>query len=163
MRIVYQWLGDFVRVPGDPDSIADAIALRGFEVAGVQHGRYPVIDFEITANRPDCLSHRGIAREAAAIWNTPLQTPAAPPPAPADGAMVQIDIEDPALCPRYCGQVFDVRVGRSPDWLTDRLEAAQRDRVRDRVRIAGHAHEVAEPLVDDPHGRNCSRNRRSFS
>jgi phenylalanyl-tRNA synthetase beta chain len=124
VRIVYPWLSELVRVPGDPDSIAREIALRGFEVAAVEHGRLPVIDFEITANRPDCLSHLGIAREAATIWDAPLQMP---PVAPLDRTgreLVDVRLEAPDLCPRYCAQVFDVAIGPSPSWLTDRLEAA---------------------------------------
>ena len=62
MRLVYPWLCDFVRVPGDPETTAREMGLRGFEVAGVEPGPLPVIDFEITANRPDCLSHVGLAR-----------------------------------------------------------------------------------------------------
>ena len=77
MRLVYDWLRELVDVPGDPDSVARELGLRGFEVAGVEHGRHPVIDFEITANRPDCLNHMGLAREAAAIWGLPLQVPEA--------------------------------------------------------------------------------------
>ena len=59
MKIVYPWLTDLVRVPGDPETVAREISLRGFEVASVEPGEHAVIDFEITANRPDCLSHVG--------------------------------------------------------------------------------------------------------
>ncbi|HEX6974296.1 MAG TPA: phenylalanine--tRNA ligase subunit beta [Vicinamibacterales bacterium] len=128
MRLVYPWLCDFVRVPGDPDQVAHEIGLRGFEVAAVEHGRLPVIDFEITANRPDCLSHIGLAREASAIWGLPLQMPEMVMPRadePVDDAhALEVTIEDADLCPRYCAQVFDVTIGPSPDWLRDRLEAA---------------------------------------
>jgi phenylalanyl-tRNA synthetase beta chain len=124
VRIVYQWLCDLVDVPGDPESIASAIALRGFEVAEVQHGRFPVIDFEVTANRPDCLNHLGIAREAAVIWNTPVRLPASEPAAPAGDLAVAVDLRDAILCPRYCAQIFDVHLAPSPAWLADRLEAA---------------------------------------
>jgi phenylalanyl-tRNA synthetase beta chain len=124
VRIVYPWLCDLVRVPGDPESIAHEISLRGFEVASVEPGDNPVIDFEITANRPDCLSHIGIAREASAIWGLPLTMPDAtmPPAGPAEDLQVRID--DPDLCPRYCAQVFEIDVKPSPQWLVDRLEAA---------------------------------------
>ncbi len=124
MRIVYPWLSELVRVPGDPDSIAREIALRGFEVAAVEHGRLPVIDFEITANRPDCLSHVGIAREAATIWNLPLQPPQIAPLDRSGAALVDVRLDAPDLCPRYCAQVFDVTIGPSPSWLAERLEAA---------------------------------------
>jgi phenylalanyl-tRNA synthetase beta chain len=127
VRIVYHWLCELVPVPGDPESIAREISLRGFEVAAVEHGREPVIDFEITANRPDCLSHVGIAREAGAIWGLPLQMPELAPVGEhgtATAQMLDVVIEDADLCPRYCAQVFEVRVGPSPDWLQRRLEAA---------------------------------------
>ena len=73
MKIVHAWLRELVDVPTDVETVASQIALRGFEVAEVTSG---VIDFEITANRPDCMSHLGIAREASAIWGLPLQMPA---------------------------------------------------------------------------------------
>jgi phenylalanyl-tRNA synthetase beta chain len=121
VKIVHAWLRELVDVPDDVEMVANQIALRGFEVADVADG---VIDFEITANRPDCLNHLGIAREASVIWDTPLLRPPAPPPL-ADGELaVDVDLTEPALCPRYCAQVFEVRIGPSPAWLTQRLEAA---------------------------------------
>ncbi len=78
MKIVHEWLAELVPgIPGDVETVAREISLRGFEVASVENG---VIDFEITANRPDCLNHVGIAREAAVIWSrdTPRNVPAAP-------------------------------------------------------------------------------------
>ena len=75
MKVVYDWLYDLVRVPGDPIDAAREISLRGFEIAEIVPGRSPVIDFEVTANRPDCLSHIGFAREASAIWQLPLRLP----------------------------------------------------------------------------------------
>jgi phenylalanyl-tRNA synthetase beta chain len=124
VKIVHAWLRELVEVPDDVETVASGIALRGFEVAEVQHGRFAVIDFEITANRPDCLNHLGIAREASVIWSTPLKAPAAAPAAPAGDVRIDIDLVDAALCPRYCAQVFDVRIGASPAWLAERLEAA---------------------------------------
>ena len=81
----------------------------------------PVIDFEITANRPDCLSVVGIAREASAIWRTAAALPDSPTGTArwSGGRRRRIDVrlEEPELCPRYCAQVFDVDVGPSPAWL----------------------------------------------
>jgi phenylalanyl-tRNA synthetase beta chain len=123
VRIVLDWLRDLVDVPGDPSSVAHAIALRGFEVATVEENP-AVIDFEITANRPDCLNHLGLAREASAIWGLPLKMPELAMPAAGPAEAVDVTIESPELCPRYCAQVFEVRVGSSPDWLVKRLDAA---------------------------------------
>ena len=123
MRIVRDWLAEMVDVPADTARLAHEISLRGFEVAAVEHG---VIDFEITANRPDCLSHVGIAREAATIYGKTLKLPdtleAGSGQLTAD--TVTVRVEDPDLCPRYCAQLFEVSVGASPSWLTERLTAA---------------------------------------
>jgi phenylalanyl-tRNA synthetase beta chain len=119
VKIVHQWLSEMVGVPGDIARVAEEISLRGFEVASVENG---VIDFEVTANRPDCLSHIGIAREAAVIWGGMKPWAHAPAALGQDDFPVAIEARD--LCPRYCAQVFDVGVGPSPDWLARRLEAA---------------------------------------
>ena len=124
MRIVYPWLCDLVRVPGSPESVAHEISLRGFEVASIEPGDNPVIDFEITANRPDCMSHVGIAREASAIWKLPLQMPETQPLETGPSADLDVRLEAPDLCPRYCAQVFAIEIGPSPQWLADRLQAA---------------------------------------
>ncbi len=127
MRLVFPWLSELVAVPADVERVATEIGLRGFEVAAVEHGRMPVIDFDITANRPDCLNHVGLAREASAIWGLPLRAPdvhdvVARTAGPDES--VRVDLEAADLCPRYCAQVFAVQVGSSPQWLRDRLEAA---------------------------------------
>ena len=124
MKLPYHWLCDLVKVPGDPDRIAEALGLRGFEVASVEHGRQPVIDFEITANRPDCLNVIGLAREASAAYGLPLQLPDRTMPPAGQPQSIDVAIEDPELCPRYCAQVFEVRsTGHTPDWMRERLEA----------------------------------------
>ncbi len=123
MKIVHEWLKQIVDIPNDVETTAREISLRGFEVASVEHG---VIDFEITANRPDCLNHAGIAREARVIFpQAPREAtpPRSPVPAGA-GAPPEVSIEAPDLCPRYAAQAFDVKVGPSPAWLARRLEAA---------------------------------------
>jgi phenylalanyl-tRNA synthetase beta chain len=123
VRIVHEWLRELVAAPADIDAVAHEIGLRGFEVAAVE--RDPgVIDFEITANRPDCLSHLGIAREASVVWRTPLSAAQPAAPSVAGESLIDVSLEDAELCPRYCAQVFEVTIGPSPDWLARRLEAA---------------------------------------
>ncbi len=84
-----------------------------------------VVDFEITPNRPDCLSMTGMAREAAATFGEKLVYP--------DTACVsetrqqardfiQVDIKEPELCRRYAARIVtDVKIGQSPWWLQKRL------------------------------------------
>jgi phenylalanyl-tRNA synthetase beta chain len=146
MRIVHAWLSELVDVPADVDKVATELALRGFEVASVERDPQAVIDFEITANRPDCLNHLGIAREASVIWNTPLK-PRAETVSPANGPVVDVDLRDPDLCPRYCAQVFDVRVGPSPPWLVERLEAAGVRSINNIVDVTNYVMlEIGQPM-----------------
>ena len=124
MKLPYHWLTELVKVNGDADAVAAALGLRGFEVASVE--RDPaVIDFEITANRPDCLSVIGLAREASAAFGLPLQLPDRTMPPAGQPQPLDVAIEDAELCPRYCAQVFDIRsTGAAPAWMRERLEAA---------------------------------------
>jgi phenylalanyl-tRNA synthetase beta chain len=125
VRLPYHWLRELVKVPDGPAALAATLGLRGFEVASVEDGAQPVIDFEITANRPDCLSVIGLAREASAAYSLPLTLPDRTLPAAGDAKPLEVVIEDADLCPRYCAQVFEV-LGQqaSPSWLRERLEAA---------------------------------------
>lgn len=91
--------------------------------------RDSVVEFEITPNRPDCLSVIGLARESAVSYGRELNIPAPQVKAAADGddvtKYIKVDIEAPALCPRYTARaVKNVRIAPSPLWLRMRLRAA---------------------------------------
>lgn len=146
MRIVHAWLAELVAVPADVEEVARAIALRGFEVAGVEAAPQAVIDFEVTANRPDCLSHLGFAREASVIWRAPLRHPT-PQPAPGDGEAIPVDVRAAELCPRYCAQAFEIRVADSPGWLVARLEAAGVRSINNVVDVTNYVMlEIGQPM-----------------
>ncbi len=86
-----------------------------------------VIDFKITANRPDCNSVLGVAREIAVALGTTFRQPDASYKTVGDDMKKYIDIEvtDYDLCPRYLGRVVkNLRIGPSPDWMKDCLKAA---------------------------------------
>ncbi|HOJ09633.1 MAG TPA: phenylalanine--tRNA ligase subunit beta [Clostridiales bacterium] len=87
-----------------------------------------VVEFEITSNRPDCLSVLGIARETAATLKTNLKKPVINVKEEEnDKAYVyaQVEIRNPELCSRYAARVVkDVRIGPSPEWMRKRLRAA---------------------------------------
>lgn len=126
MRLVYPWLADFVKVSDSPERLAETLGLRGFEVASIENGRLPVLDLEVSANRPDCLSVIGFARETATAYGLPFDDPVGRSQDRPDSSQSDLDvvIEDPVLCPRYAAQVFQVKVGDSPSWMQDRLHAA---------------------------------------
>jgi len=119
MRLPLEWMREFVAVPDDAPAVAARLAACGFEVASIEGG---VIDFEITANRPDCLSVYGLAREAATAFDVDLK-PAHPGEERPGPPGVLVSIGDPG-CPRYAAAVADVKIGPSPAWLADRLIAA---------------------------------------
>jgi phenylalanyl-tRNA synthetase beta chain len=134
MRLVLSWLREFVDVTASADDVASTLALRGFEVASVEPlaGGDAVIDFEVTANRPDCLSVIGLARETATAFGLP------PVGSTADAAAkvglipiqtgtsehVRVFLDDEELCPRFAALAADVKNGPSPAWLAARLAAA---------------------------------------
>jgi phenylalanyl-tRNA synthetase beta chain len=89
----------------------------------------PVLELELTSNRPDCFSIYGIAREVAAAARLDLAPPPIAPPAAFGGAeaaaAVAVEIADPDLCPRYGATVIrGVTVADSPAWLKARLTHA---------------------------------------
>jgi phenylalanyl-tRNA synthetase beta chain len=147
VKVLLSWLREFVDVPGTAEEIAATMSVRGFAVEGIERVDSDsdwVIDFEVTGNRPDCMSVIGMAREVATAYNLPLRAagsasgPGLPANAPRDGRRtgpteggpadtkpdIDIVIEATDLCPRYAGGVADVTVGPAPDWMQARLRAA---------------------------------------
>jgi phenylalanyl-tRNA synthetase beta chain len=129
MKVVYNWLKDFVDLAAPPQELASRLALSGTNIASVQAQPLGgVIDAEVTSNRPDCLGVYGVAREVGAIFKLPLKSVA---PRPAEsvtgkaGAAVSVRIEAPDLCGRFTARVIrGLKIQPSPAWLRDRLEAA---------------------------------------
>ena len=85
------------------------------------------VEFEITPNRPDCLSVIGLAREAAATFGSELKlhTPVVKGSGGNAADFVSVTIENPELCPRYTARVVkNVKIGPSPRWMRRRLRAS---------------------------------------
>jgi phenylalanyl-tRNA synthetase beta chain len=128
MKVVYNWLKDFVDVTAAPQELASRLALSGTNIAGVENGAHgAVLDAEIGSNRPDCLGHLGIAREVGAIYKLPLKH-VSPKPAESGAKAsdaIKVQIQDPELCGRFTARVIrNVKIQPSPKWLKDRLEAS---------------------------------------
>ena len=114
-----------------PHCIADGIfvlqeedAEPGLNIAHILGLDDSIVEFEITPNRPDCLSIIGLAREASATFKRPLKLHT-PEPHGCGGSiagLVDIDIEDGNLCPRYTARmVKNVKIAPSPRWMRERL------------------------------------------
>jgi len=126
MKVSLNWLKEFVEIPVEPQRLKSDLTMVGLNVESVAAvGDDWVLEVEITTNRPDCLSHAGVARELAALYRKPLALPQIrlkESATPASSA-ASIQIIAPDLCARYCGRVIrNVAVKPSPAWLQRRLE-----------------------------------------
>jgi phenylalanyl-tRNA synthetase beta chain len=157
MRLVLSWLREFVDVSAPVEEIAEKVGLRGFEVASIEKldDGDAVIDFEITANRPDCLSVIGLAREVATVYDKPITLPSTDPGAKiplkpittGSHDRVKVTIEDADLCPRYAAAVAEVTIGSSPAWMTTRLHAAGIRPISTIVDVTNYVNlEIGQPL-----------------
>jgi phenylalanyl-tRNA synthetase beta chain len=107
-----------MQLPGD--------AVPGTPVARVLGIEDVVLEVNVTPNRPDALSHLGIAREVAAATGAAVTYPESglAQKAPPASAALRVSIEAPDRCHRYAARVIEgVRIGPSPSWLAQRLEA----------------------------------------
>ncbi len=131
MKISLNWLKEYVDIDLSPQKLADRLTMVGLEVEelhqlGKRAGGDWVLDVSVAPNRPDCLSHIGIAREVAAFTGKGLKLPATRVSSPSSvsiKSLTSIKIKAPKLCPRYGASVItDVVVQQSPAWLKQRLE-----------------------------------------
>src|SRR6476659_5254968 len=113
----------------------------------------PVLELEVTPNRPDCLGVYGVAREVHAISAAPLAAEPWLEDAPAEGDgeagdYASVTVEVPELCPRFTARVFtDVTIGASPVWLQARLSAAGQRPINNVVDITNYVMLLtAQPL-----------------
>jgi phenylalanyl-tRNA synthetase beta chain len=151
MKVVYNWLKDFVDVTAPPQELASRIALSGTNIAGVENGPHgAVIDAEVSSNRPDCLGHYGIAREVSAIYKLPLKhvSPKPAESAAKAGDAVKVEIQSAELCGRFTARVIrNVKIQPSPKWLKDRLEASGVASISNVVDISNYVMlELGHPL-----------------
>jgi phenylalanyl-tRNA synthetase beta chain len=128
MKISIEWLKEYVSIPENPEKLKEDLSMIGLLVEGIAEAPgTSVLEVEVTSNRPDCLSHIGIAREIAALYGRSMQFPPVQEKLSVSPERIPytIEIKDPDLCPRYVGLVLDgIQVGTSPEWMQRRLEAA---------------------------------------
>lgn len=124
MKVPVSWLKEWVPVKTGAEEIAKRLTFAGLEVEGIQtlEGE-PVLEVNVTPNRGDCLSIRGIAREVGALFQKPLKRPLQRKSQPSSKkSPVSVSILRPKACPRYALAVIeDVKIGPSPQWLVRRL------------------------------------------
>src|SRR5215212_529518 len=116
MKIPLSWVREFVDVKASAEEIGAKMGMRGLPLESLEpHGSDVVMDFEVTANRPDCMSVIGIAREIATAYNLRLEgdgfsrrrdaagSATAQAVALRTNGKLSVTIEEPELCCRYVG------------------------------------------------------------
>ena len=151
MKVVYNWLKEFVEVKASPEDLRARLSLVGIAVDAIDAtAAGPVLDAEITANRPDCLGHLGIAREVAAIYRVPLKPlhPNLKEITEKAAGATRVKIEAPELCGRFTARVIrGVKVQPSTDWLRQRLEAIGEKSINNVVDVTNYVmFELGHPL-----------------
>ena len=151
MKVVYNWLKQFVDVTASPADLRARLSLAGIAVDSIEEtAAGPVLDAEVTANRPDCLGHLGIAREVAAIYRLPLKPLHPKLKESAEKAVdaARVEIQAPELCGRFTARVLrGVKVQPSPDWLRQGLEAIGEKSINNVVDVTNYVmFELGHPL-----------------
>jgi len=128
MKFSYSWLQSFFskKLPS-PKKLAEVLTLHSFEVENItrEEGDW-ILNIDILPNRPDCLSHLGIAREISVLFDLPLkeEEKRLDDKERKIEKLVNINVKDASLCPRYCAAlILGVKVKSSPSWLQKRLRA----------------------------------------
>ncbi|MHB8962764.1 MAG: phenylalanine--tRNA ligase subunit beta, partial [Saccharofermentanales bacterium] len=151
-----------------PEAAADGIFILpedtqpGLGILEVLGLGSPVIDFEITSNRPDCLSIEGVAREAAVtagIGFVPMEPHVKGTKGFSINDVLTVEIREPRLCRRYVARaVRNVKIAPSPQWLASRLRAANVRPISNIVDITNYVMlELGQPMHAFDH-RNITDN-----
>lgn len=125
MIVSWNWLKRYLPLEMPHEELCDRFSLSGLNHESTESLFGDLaIDLEVTSNRPDCLGHLGVAREASVLYDLPLSIPDPQPTAdgPAISGLTAVDLEADDLCTRYTARLIrGVKVGPSPDWLVELL------------------------------------------
>ncbi len=153
MKVPYNWLKEYIDIELSLEEIAEKLTMSGLEVADIQKSNPDefVLDIEVTANRGDCLSIIGIAREIRAITSKQVKYPQGLKECRANKEiekLIDVSIKNTYLCPRYAGRIIrNVKIAPSPSWLAKRLEAVGIRSINNIVDITNYVlMETGQPL-----------------
>ena len=151
MLIGYGWLRELTDTALSPQELRERLTMVGLAIDAVEeHNSDSVLDVEVPSNRPDCLSHVGIAREVAVIENKHVRSPQVESFKIEGRAadLTSVEIKDPDLCPRYAARlVRGVKIGPSPEWLVKRLETIGQRSINNVADVTNYVlHELGQPL-----------------
>ncbi|MEW5908105.1 MAG: phenylalanine--tRNA ligase beta subunit-related protein [Patescibacteria group bacterium] len=133
MKISYEWLKLYFKKLPKPEKVAELLTMHSFEVENIDEVRLRrtksdfVLNIDVLPNRAhDCLSHYGIAKELAALLDYKIQYPKIKilNKSKIKNLKLKIDVQETELCRRYIGRIIEgVKIGPSPKWIKERLEA----------------------------------------
>ncbi|MHB8541253.1 MAG: phenylalanine--tRNA ligase subunit beta [Candidatus Acidiferrales bacterium] len=151
MKVLYNWLKEFADITAPATELRSRLSMAGVAVDSVDETPAgPVLDAEITINRPDLLGHLGIAREIAALYKLDLKRvqPKFQESAETASKAARVEIECPDLCARYTARIIrGVKIQPSPDWLRQRLEALGQSSINNVVDLTNYVMlELGQPL-----------------
>lgn len=152
MLVCWDWLAEYVGLNVLPDELANRFAMSGLNhEETIQVGSDTVIDLEVTSNRPDCLGHIGVAREASVLLGKSLTIPSAQPKTDSSisaSKFIQIENQFASACPHYTARVIrGVKIASSPSWLVRRLAAVGINSVNNVVDVTNYVMmECGQPL-----------------
>jgi phenylalanyl-tRNA synthetase beta chain len=151
MLISYNWLRDLTGTTLTPLELRERLTMVGLAIDAVEEIEGDsVLDVEVPSNRPDCLSHLGIAREVSVIEKSTVHRPESTVPKTEGKAadFTAVEIKDPDLCPRYAARIVrGVKIAPSPDWLAKRLGEIGQRPINNVADITNYVlHELGQPL-----------------
>ncbi len=125
MLVSWNWLREYLNISATAEEVAERLMMAGLNHEGNEAvGADVAIELEVTSNRPDCLGHLGVAREAAVLFGAELKLPQVELPkgtTPVE-ELTSVELECPELCPRYTARVIrGVKIKSSPAWMVERL------------------------------------------
>jgi phenylalanyl-tRNA synthetase beta chain len=162
MLVSWDWLKQYVTLDVSVEEMSERLTMSGLNLEEFHAvGSDTCIDFEVTSNRPDCLGHLGIAREAAVLLGQTLKVPAAAPKSGSTpvASVTSVSIECPDLCPQYQARIIrGAKIGPSPAWLVTRLATVGIASINNIVDITNYVlMECGQPLhafdFDKLHGK----------
>jgi len=151
MLISYNWLRELTGTTLTPLELRERLTMVGLAIDAVEEIEGDsVLDVEVPSNRPDCLSHVGIAREVSVISKSKVQSPKSKVVTTEGkaGDFSAVEIDDSDLCPRYAARVVrGVKIAPSPEWLTKRLGEIGQRPINNVADITNYVlHELGQPL-----------------
>ncbi len=151
MLISYKWLRELTDTALTPAELRERLTMVGLAIDAVEEIEGDsVLDVEVPSNRPDCLSHIGIAREVSVIERSNVLTPKTEvfKTGGKSADLAAVEISDPELCPRYTARIVrGVKIGPSPAWLAKRLGEIGQRPINNVADITNYVlHEMGQPL-----------------